>query len=161
MSWQRLAHKSVHAYPNRALVYDIGSYLERCYLGQKPTLNRHPFISIRTIAADPEAIHYEMSSMEQTVKAVAVHRDMTYMGHAALAQGRTVYPSFWVKDVERLGRPMENPVVMSRTWLQPQPYDSLYWLSLFQVFDDGRDRDEITKAAVSRWYPVEEGEQLR
>lgn len=157
MSWQRLAHKTVQAHSNRTLVHDIGAYLERCYLGQKPTLNRHPFISIRTIAADPAAIHYEMSCMEQTVKAVALHRDMSYMEVVA----RSIYPSFWVKDVERLGRPMENPVVMSRTWLQPRPYDSLYWMSLFQVFDDVRDRDDITKVAVSRWYPLEEGEQLR
>jgi hypothetical protein len=102
-------------------------------------LNRAPFISIRTIVADTDAIHYELASMEKT----------------AQKTGRLFYQSFWVKDIERLNHPMNYPVVMSRTWLQPRAYDSIYWLSLFQVFDDIRDNDAITAAAVSRWYPTE------
>jgi hypothetical protein len=150
MSWQRLAlQKSITAPANRILVHDIGAYLERCYLGQNPTLNRRPFISIRTIAADPEAIHYELASM--TATAQSLERSF---GQNLIVKD-PVYQSFWVKDVERLRKPLQNPVVMSRTWLQPRPYDSLYWISLFQVFDDAHDRDKITEVAVSRWYPNE------
>ena len=151
MSWQRLAlRKSVISPPNRILVHDIGAYLERCYLGQSPAQNRRPFISIRTIAADSEAIHYELASMVSTSQSVGQSFDQN------LLVKDPIYQSFWVKDIERLSTPMAHPVVMSRTWLQPRPYDSLYWISLFQVFDDAHDRDKITTAAVSRWYPDED-----
>lgn len=150
MSWQRLAlRKPVTSPPNRILLHDIGAYLERCYLGQNPTLNRRPFISIRTIAADTEAIHYELASMEATARA------LEHSFGQNLIVKDPFYQSFWVKDVDRLGKKMDHPVVMSRTWLQPRPYESLYWISLFQVFDEARDRDKITAAAVSRWYPNE------
>ncbi len=139
MSWQRLVHKSVFSTPNKMLLFDIGAYLERCYLGDTIILNRRPFINIRSISANPEAIHYELSSMQKT----------------AQATGRNYYQSFWVKDVERLSTVMDRPVIMSRTWLQPRAYDSLHWLSLFQIYDDIHDRDKITSAAVSRWYPTE------
>lgn len=151
MSWQRLTpRKTVVGHVNKFLKYDIDAYLERCYYGQTQTLNRRPFVSIRTIAADPEAIHYELASMEAT----------------ACTLDRPYYQSFWVKDVERLLKPMDHPVVMSRTWLQPRAYASLYWLSLFEIFDDIHDRDKITAAAVSDWYPNEadiekESTQLR
>ena len=141
MSWQRLLRKpssSCLAYPNNILLNDIGVYLEQCR-GRAPILNRTPFISIRNIAADTDAIHDEVASMEKT----------------AQRTGRLFYSSFWVKDIERLRGPMGRPVVMSRTWLQPRAYDSIYWLSLFQVFDDTCDSDAMTTAAVSRWYPNE------
>jgi hypothetical protein len=140
MSWQRFAYKPVFAHSNKILLHDIGTYLERCYLGHTPTLNRIPFISIRTIPADPEAMHYELSSMEKTAKNVGVN----------------FYQSFWVKDVERLTKCIENPVIMSRTWIQPRAYDSLYWLTLFQIYDENYDRGTMTDAAVSRWYPKED-----
>jgi hypothetical protein len=113
-------------------------------------LNRRPFISIRTIAADPEAIHRELASMDATAQSLE-----RSFGQNLIVKD-LIYQSFWVKDVERLSRSMAHPVVMSRTWLQPRPYESLYWISLFQVFDDAHDRDKITAAAVSRWYPNEE-----
>lgn len=141
MSWQRLLRKpsSSLAHPNNILLHDIGFYLEQCNLGRSLTLNRTPFISIRNITADTDAIHDELASMEKT----------------AQNTGRLFYSSFWVKDIERLRGPMGRPVVMSRTWLQPRAYDSIYWLSLFQVFDDTCDSDAMTTAAVSRWYPNE------
>ena len=152
MSWQRLTVRkpAVVGHVNKVLQHDIGAYLERCYYGQTQTLNRTPFISIRTIAAYPESIHYELASMDATARTL----------------NRPYYQSFWVKGVERLMKPMDHPVVMSRTWLQPRAYDSLYWLSLFEIFDDIHDRDKITEVAVSRWYPIEadlekESEQLR
>ena len=141
MSWQRLTTRkpTVVGHVNKILQHDIGAYLVRCYYGQTQTLNRRPFINIRTIAADPEAIHYELASMEATARTL----------------NRLYYQSFWVKGVERLSKHMDHPVVMSRTWLQPRAYDSLYWLSLFEIFDDRHDREKITTAAVSRWYPVD------
>lgn len=142
MSWQRLTTRkpAVFGHVNKILYHDIGTYLEHCSYGQTQTLNRTPFISIRTIAGDPAAIHYELACMEVTARALE----------------RNYYQSFWVKNVERLTKPMDHPVVMSRTWLQPRAYDSLYWLSLFEIFDDIHDRDKITTAAVSHWYPNEE-----
>ena len=152
MSWQRLTARkpAVISHVNKILHHDICAYLEKCYYSQTQTLNRTPFISIRTIAADPEAIHYEVASMEVTARTI----------------GRPYYQSFWVKGVERMSKPMDHPVVMSRTWLQPRAYDSLHWLSLFEIFDDTHDRDKMTAAAVSRWYPNEaelekESTQLR
>jgi hypothetical protein len=137
MSWQRLPFKMVPAHPNKNLVHDIGAFLDNCYYGQRPILNRTPFISIRVIAPAIAAMDYEMSSMVATAK--DVHRNY--------------YQSFWVKDVQRLTRPLDRPIVMTRTWLQPRPYDSVYWLTLFQIFDEAHDHDKMTSVAMSRWYP--------
>jgi hypothetical protein len=71
-----------------------------------------------------------------------------------------IYPSMWLyTDPRTTSQPITTPFVLSRTWLHERPAnsESLYWLSVFQVFDVDRDQTAIKQFYERRkWFPYKE-----
>jgi hypothetical protein len=62
-------------------------------------------------------------------------------------------------DPRTTSQPITTPFVLSRTWLHERPAnsESLYWLSVFQVFDVDRDQTAIKQFYERRkWFPYKE-----
>ena len=79
---------------------------------------------------------------------------------AAQLHQHQIYPSFWLyTDPLTSSELIKTPFVLSRTWLHPRPArtDTLYWLSVFQVFDIERDQAAIKQFYKRRdWFPYQD-----
>ncbi len=55
--------------------------------------------------------------------------------------------SFWLKQNRR---EVNQPVLISRTWVQAFPLDQYYWLTLFRIYDQQTDMAEILQPELAR-----------
>ena len=137
MNWQRikLPIRSIAA-PNSAMQTNLLYLLNDADLGGRRRFNHQPFIEH---GVNLEA---EVDRMVAT---------------AARLYNYQVCPSMWLYTYPlTVGQIIKTPFVLSRTWLHERPVnsESLYWLSVFQVFDIDCDQALIKQFYQRRgWFP--------